>query len=129
MKRLYPTSLALLLVMGSLGNVFAAVFCPRMFGHCCCLTKTASGPHRSQSHQHIRGMAMDAMADERMPMDTGDMTGRTMDDADIPPALASDEICPASTTEELASANRVALPIDACTHCVSHSGLQNAPVS
>jgi hypothetical protein len=53
-----------------------------------------------------------------------------MDDADIPPrSLISDEIPSASATEESTSANKVDLPIEACTHCMSHSGLQNAPIS
>ena len=73
---------------------------------------------------------MDAMADESMSMNGSDMPGMTMDDADVPPStLASDEIPLASTSEELAPANKVELPIDACTHCMSHSGIQNAPVS
>ena len=130
MRRFFLTSLGLLLIMGTMGNVFAAAFCPRMLGHDCCLTKAASGPHSLQSHQHMQGMAMDAMADESMPMDAADMPGMTMDDADVPPAtLASDEIPVASTSEESVPANRVELPVDACIHCMSHSGIQNAPVS
>ena len=130
MKRLFPTSLALLLVMGSLGHVFAAAFCPRMLGHDCCLTTTASDPHRPRSHQHVHGMAMDPMAAESMPMDADEMPGMTLDDADVSSStLASDEIPLASTSEELAQANKVELPVDACTHCMSHSGIQNAPVS
>lgn len=116
--------------MGSLGHVFAAAFCPRMFGHDCCLTTTASDPHSTQSHQHMHGLAMDPMADESTPMDADDMPGMTMDDADVSVStLASDEIPLDSTSEELAPANKVELPVDACTHCMSHSGIQNAPVS
>jgi hypothetical protein len=130
MKRLFPTSLALLLVIGSLGHVFAAAFCPRMLGHSCCLTKSASGPHSTQFHQPMHGMATDPMADESMSMNGSDMPGMTMDDADVSPStLASDESPVASTSEELAPANKVELPVDACTHCMSHSGIQNAPVS
>ena len=124
MKRLFPTSLALLLVMGSLGHVFAAAFCPRMLGHDCCLTM-ARDPHSTRSHQH-----MDAMDDETMAMDAADMPGMTMDDADVPSStLASDEISLVSTSEELVPADKVELPIDTCTHCLSHSGTQNAPLS
>ena len=130
MKRLFPTSLALLLVMGSLGHVFAAAFCPRMLGRECCLTKTATGQHRAVSHQQMQGMTMDNMADESMSMNGGDMQGMTMDDADVPSStLAGDEIPVASTSGELAQANKVELPVDACTHCMNHSGIQNAPVS
>ena len=78
----------------------------------------------------MHGLAMDPMADESTPMDADDMPGMTMDDADVSVStLASDEIPLDSTSEELAPANKVELPVDACTHCMSHSGIQNAPVS
>jgi hypothetical protein len=78
----------------------------------------------------MQGMAMDAMADESMSMNGSDMSAMAMDDADVTPSIvASDEISVASTSEEVAQANKVDLPSDACTHCLSHSGLQNAPVS
>ncbi len=70
--------------MGSLGHVFAAAFCPRMLGHDCCLTKTASSEYSAQSHQHMHGMAMDSMANESMQMDGSNMEGMVMDDADLP---------------------------------------------
>ena len=116
--------------MGGLGNVFAAAFCPRMLGRDCCLTKTSSGPHSSLSHQHMQGMAMDPIADESMSINGSDMPGMVMDDAEVPPAtVVSDELLLDFTSEELAPANKVDLPMDVCTHCVSHSGIQNAPVS
>ena len=90
--------------MGSLGHVFAAAFCPRMLGHDCCLTKTSSHQHPSQSNQHMHGMAMDAMANESMPMD-GDMQDMVMDDADVPPRSSIDEATQLSTSEELVPAN------------------------
>lgn len=130
MKRLFPTSLALLLVMGSMGHVFAAAFCPRMPGRDCCLTKTVIVQHGAVAHQHMQGMTMDTMADDSMSMNGSDMPGMTMDNADVPPStLASDEIPVASTSEESALTNRVESPIDACPHCMNHSGIQNAPVS
>lgn len=129
MKRFFPTSLALLLVMGSLGQVFAAAFCPRMLGRDCCPTKTANDQHSVPSHQHMQGMAMDTLANESLPMNSTDMEGMVMDDAKVSPSLVINEVTPLSTSEEVIPANKLELPIDACTHCMSHSGMQNAPVS
>lgn len=130
MKRLFPTSLALLLVLGSLGHVFAAAFCPRMLGHDCCLTKTSGSQNPSQSHQHMHAMAMDRMANESMQVDDGDMQGMVMEDASVSAhSSASSEEAPPNTADESPATNTLELPIDACTHCMSHSGVQNAPVS
>src|SRR6266404_3480093 len=129
MKPFFPTSLALLLVMGSLGHVFAAAFCPHMRGHDCCFTKKSS-QEPSQSHQHMQGMAMDGMIDESMRMDSVDMQNMMMEDKSVPPAPAGiDEATLLSSSEELVPANRLELPIEVCTHCMTHSGAQNAPIS
>ena len=130
MKRLFPTSLALLLVMGSLGHVFAAAFCHRVPGHDCCLKKTASVPHGTQSHQHMQGMAMDAVANESTRMNGSDRRGMMVDDGSVPPSpLAVNDLTLLSTPEESIPGNKLELPLDVCTHCLSHSGTQSAPVS
>lgn len=129
MKRLFPTSLALLLVMGSLGHVFAAAFCPRMLGHDCCLMKTVSSENPLQSHQHMHEMAMDGMAHESMQMDGGDMQGMVMDGDSLPARSSALNDRDLLTTSESVAPNKLELPVDSCTHCLSHSGLQNAPVS
>src|SRR6266699_5074806 len=72
-KRFFPTSLALLLVVGSLGHVFAAAFCPHRPGHDCCPTTTAGAQLDTQTQQLMQGMAMHTVANESMPMDSGDM--------------------------------------------------------
>jgi hypothetical protein len=127
MKRFFPTSLALLLVISSLGHVFAAAFCPRMLGHDCCLAKT-SGLHPAQSHQHMHSMAMNDMTEGSMPMDGDDMQDMVMNDADVPP-LSTIGAVQVSNSEELTPTNKLELPIEACTHCMSHSGVRNAPIS
>ena len=130
MKRFSPTSLALLLVMGSLGHVFAAVFCPRMLGHDCCLTKTSSHQHASQANQHMHRMAMDALTNDSMPMDGNDMQGMIMDDEGLRSApVATNKGALLPTSEILVTANTLELPMDTCSHCMSHSGITNAPVS
>jgi hypothetical protein len=129
MKRFFPTSLALLLVMGSLGHVWAAAFCPRMLGHSCCFAKTSSDPHSAQSHQHMHSMAMVDMVGESMPMEGEDMQDMVTDDATVPPDSSIDEAAQLSSSEEFASINKLDLPIVACTHCMSHSGVPNAPIS
>lgn len=127
MKRFFPTSLALLLLMGSLGHVFAAAFCPRMLGHNCCLT--ASRPQQSSgTHQHMH--SMDGMATETVPMDGGDMHGMMMDEATVPAtSLGINEETLVFISEEVLEANQLDLPVEACTHCMSHSGVPDAPVS
>ena len=129
MKRLFPSSLALLLVIGSLGHVFAAAFCPRMLGHDCCLTAASRDSHAVKSHQHMHGMAMDSMTHEGMAMNSGDMQDMRTADADVPPSSHIDEAAQLSTSERLVPTNKLELPIDACTHCMSHSGVPNAPIS
>lgn len=130
MKRFFPTSLALLLVMGSLGHVFAAVFCPRMFGHDCCLTKASHQRHSSQSHQHMHHMALESDASDSMLMNGHDMEAMVNDDVDVSPSSrAIDDGSLLSTSGELAPANKFDVPIETCTHCMSHSGIQNAPLS
>ncbi len=128
MKRLFPTSLALLLVIGSLGHVFAAVFCPRMQGHDCCPTKIASSKHGTHSHKHMQGMAMGTVADESMQMNESDMSG-TMEHPAAPHRAGDVQVNRLFSSDVLVSANRVEVPLDACTHCMSHSGMQNAPFS
>src|SRR5947207_12516999 len=83
MKRLFPSGLALLLVMGSLGHVFAAAFCPRVLGRACCLAKVAVHTHdASSSAMHsmpMDGMSMDGMSMDGMSMDGMSMDGMPMD--------------------------------------------------
>ena len=129
MKRLFPTSLALLLVMGSLGHVFATAFCPRMPGHECCLTMMASGQADTQSHQHMHGMAMSMMTGESMEMDGSDMSGMTMEDSGLSTSVLAGQMEHLSSSDGSVSANRIEDPVDGCTHCMSHSDLQNAPIS
>src|SRR5260370_4138384 len=57
MKRLFPTSLALLLVMATLGHVLAAAFCPRGAGRECCFAKT----HKHSSSTLHRDMTVHDM--------------------------------------------------------------------
>src|SRR2546426_12343299 len=91
MKRLFPTSLALLLVMASLGHVLAAAFCPRALGHACCLAKTASSRHGSSSaHENMTmpdmqmdGMSMDGMNMDDMARDAASLDHMAMNDTMI----------------------------------------------
>lgn len=130
MKRFFPTSLALLLVMSSLGHVFAAVFCPRMFGHDCCLMKASAPRHSAQSHQHMHDMALENDASDSMLMNGRDMEAMVNDDVDVSPSSrAIDDGTLLSASGELTPANKLDVPIEACTHCMSHSGVQNAPLS
>ncbi len=139
MKRLFPSGLALLLVIGSLGHVFAAAFCPRVLGRACCLAKVAVHTHdASSSAMHsmpmdgmpMDGMAMDEMAMDNTATDSTVVDGMAMDhvamsggDIDLMPATSS------QLAEDYALAGRVEQPVETCSHCLSHSGILNAPLS
>jgi len=129
-KRFFPTSLALLLVVGSLGHVFAAAFCPHRPGHDCCPTTTAGAQLDTQTQQLMQGMAMHTVANESMPMDSGDMPGMTISDPRIAnSSFAISKGTQLPTSAELFAVDKLELPMDDCAHCMSHSGIQNAPVS
>jgi hypothetical protein len=76
----------------------------------------------------MHDMAMNGIADESMPMD-GDMQDMVMDSADVPPISSTDEATRLSNSEEPAPSNKLELPTEACTHCMSHSGVPNAPIT
>jgi hypothetical protein len=138
MKRLFPTGLALFLVVGSLGHVFAATFCPRGLGHACCFAKNPSQAHNSASkHEDIAAgdMPMHDMAMNGIPMDAGEanhksMDGSTMDCIRMNHSIAVDKSAssPAAMFEATVT-NKFDQPTEPCPHCLSHSGMPNAPVS
>ena len=143
MKRLFPTSLALLLVMASLGHVLAAAFCPRDLGHECCFARSARHTHSSSSshenvavhEMHTDGMSMDGMNMNcmnmgDMPMDATSMDRMEMNDMEIDAATVglSISFSPSAFTEQ-AVANKLDQPVESCAHCLGHSGIANAPVS
>jgi hypothetical protein len=119
MKRFFPTSLTLLLVMGSLGHVFAAAFCPRSLGGECCFA-TAS------KHTHDSSSSYQDMATHCMPMDGMPMDDLAMDDTSAV-EVSKPFTLPVVDDEVLAS--RFDRPIEYCAHCMSHSGFPNAPAS
>jgi len=145
MKPFFPTSLALLLVMASLGHVLAAAFCPRAFGRECWFAKTAHHTHSSSSshenmpvhHMHMDGMSMDNMDMDGMnmgdmPMDAVSMDhmGMGINDMEINAVTVDLSIpfSPPAFTEQ-AEANKLDQPVESCAHCFGHSGIVNAPVS
>ena len=60
-------------------------------------------------------VALDGMAMDHMGMSGGDM--------DLMPATSS------RLAEDYALAGRVEQPVETCSHCLSHSGILNAPLS
>jgi hypothetical protein len=134
MKRLFPSGLALLLVIGSLGHVFAAAFCPRVLGRGCCLAKTAVHLHdASSSAMHsmpMNGMSMDEMAMGKSPADDMAVDGMLMDHIAMSGGGSDLMSTPSSPpVEDYARAGKVEQPVETCSHCLSHSGLLNAPLS
>ena len=140
MKRLFSTSLVFLLVVGSLGHVVAAAFCPRLLGHECCLSKATKHTHAPPScHGEMarQDMSMDRMATDASEMPDMAMDGMNIDHLDMAihdqsegigvADISSTPMQPVVLDEALVST--VEQPFEACLHCLSHSGLLNAPVS
>jgi hypothetical protein len=127
MKRFFPTSLTLLLVMGSLGHVFAAAFCPRSLGRECCFRNTSN--HRHDSSSAHEDMVMDGLPMDHMTMpgmhDMSTMDGMVMSET------STDDTSGPSSSGNYARTLDDALeqPVESCPHCMSHSGFPNAPVS
>lgn len=138
MKRLFPASLALLLVMASFGHVLAAAFCPRALGRECCFAKTTNHTHSpSSSHvneaaadMHMGGMSMDGMNMDDMAMPDTSMDHMAVNDMVIDAATVDMfiPVSPLAFTEE-AVTNKFDQPVGSCPHCLGHSGIVNAPVS
>ena len=133
--RLFPTSLAVLLVISSLGHAFAAVFCPHPMGRQCCFAKAPDHDHAT-SHQHaalldtpMGSMQMDDMHGvqmNEMAIDDMAMPDRGTDSSTMKGMFAMSYL-PVADNESLA--NRIGQPMEPCPHCLSHSGILNAPIS
>jgi hypothetical protein len=138
MKRLFPTSLALLLVIASFGHVLAAEFCPRALGRECCFAKTPSHMHSSSSSRE--NIALHDMQMDGMSMDGMNMDDMAMADASMDHMAVNDMVIDAATVDmsipfprlafgEESRANRFDQPVESCAHCLGHSGDVSAPVS
>ena len=77
----------------------------------------------------MHGMAMDAMTDASMQMDGTDMSDMMMDEPAAPPSSLDNQVNKLCSSDQLVPADRLEQPLDACTHCMSHSDMQNAPIS
>jgi hypothetical protein len=138
MKRLFPTGLTLLLVMSSLGHVFAAAFCPRILGRECCFAKTHSHIHSSSfsrenmavNDMHMDGVSMDGMKMDDMAMADASMDQIATNDMKIDAATVDMfiPVSPHAFTEEVVT-NKFDQPVGSCPHCLGHSGIVNGPVS
>jgi hypothetical protein len=136
MKRLFPTSLALLLVTASLGHALGAVFCPRGLGRECCFAKThqhiSPGIHENLAMHgmHMDGMSMDGMNVDDTRMYAVAMDHVAMNDMAIDGATSDmfSTFTPA-TFGKKGVANKFDQPVESCAHCLSHSDIVNAPVS
>jgi hypothetical protein len=122
MKRFFSTSLALLLVMGSLGHAFAAAFCPGSLARECCAAKTSNQKHDSSSCHH--DMTAQAKPMDDMSMDDMAMQATSVETPNLSPQPIVDARVPADMP-----ANKLEQPDQFCAHCWSHSGGSNAPAS
>jgi hypothetical protein len=136
MKRFLLASLALMLVMSTSGQVFAAAFCPRALGHECCFAQTVSHTHSSSNHEntaahhmHVDDMSMDAMNLDDMAMANASTDHMAMNDMMIDVAIVNVSIPFSPRASSEAAASKFDQPAEPCAHCVGHSGIANAPVS
>jgi hypothetical protein len=129
MKRLSPTTLALLLVISSLGHAFAAAFCPHASGRERCLAKAHSHTEALPSSHEVTAMPMDDR--HGMHMDDMSMDGMVMPDSgtECSKMKSMSAISYLAVADDSSLANKVEKPVDICTHCLSHSGIFNAPIS
>jgi hypothetical protein len=119
MKRFFPTTIVLLLVMSSLGHVLAASLCPRSLGRECCLAKTSKHKHDSPScHQD-------------MPTHLMSMGSMTMDDMVMDDTAPVEALNPYAlpVVDEEVLANAFEQPVKSCPHCLAHSDIPNTPAS
>ena len=100
------------------GNVLAAAFCPRFeLSRVCCLNGgVRQVKHPSSCHHEMAGMEMDEMQMEQAEADSG----LNVSPRDLQVQLSSES-----------SSDRAGLgpPIEACTHCGSHSQTTSGTVS
>jgi hypothetical protein len=137
MKRLFPTTLALLLMLSSFGHVLAAAFCPHALGRECCLVngtthRASSSSHESIASEHEHGMSMPGLSMDAMSEDQLAMADTSMDHAAMNETMidedASPQFSPAARGEEAVD-NKLDGPVTSCAHCLGHSDIANAPVS
>ena len=148
MKRLFPTSLVMLLITASFGHVLAAALCPRSLGRDCCLAMTTQHHHDSFSgHEnvaphdtHMNGMAMgdvnmDAMSMEMDGMAMGEaVDAKSMDRMSMNETTLDNATVDSSVSFTLLNStpadvvNSFDQPVEVCSHCLGHTGIVNAPV-
>ncbi len=137
MKRLFPISLAVLLVIGSLGHVLAAAFCPLGSGRGCCFAKTVShtpSSFSSYANNGVHDMHMDGIPMEGMNMDDMLVAATSMDykgtnEMAIDAATIEISIPFSPAAFEEAVANKLDQPVKSCAHCLGHLSIEDAPVS
>ena len=108
------------LLFSAWGNVIAAAFCPRFaLNHDCCLKHgtqpSKQAKHESSCHHEMAGMEMDDMQLET-EADSAPDTGAQNSHAQLPSESSSDEVA-------------LALPIEQCACCLSHSQTTSGTVS
>jgi hypothetical protein len=105
-------------LLGAWGNVIAAAFCPRYrMNRDCCLKQAAQRSkqveHQSSCHHEMAGVEMDDTEMGRMQMENETPS------ASAAAPLAKD--LPVLTPESSGEQGAFDLPIEACTHCLTHS--------
>jgi hypothetical protein len=121
-RKLVPTVLSTLIVLGLWSNALAAAFCPHIMGRsdCCLMQKVSRHSHHGTEsgtsvHEHMDHAQMSDMNMQDMPMDLAEMQ---TDDATS--QLASDPVSD-GPVQQVGSLEAVILPSELCSHCMMHS--------
>src|SRR5258707_2359047 len=120
MPRRSPAILLLVgaFLLGAWGNVIAAAFCPRYgLNRDCCLKQATQRSkqvnHQSSCHHEMAGMEMDDMQMGNMQIENESLSESAVE------SLAKD--LPVLTPESSSEQGLFDLPVEACTHCLTHS--------
>ena len=113
-------------LLGAWGNVIAAAFCPRYrLNRDCCFKQTTrrskQADHQSSCHHEMAGMEMDDMQMGNMQMENETPS------ASAAASLAKD--LPVLTPESSSEQGALDLPVEACTHCLTHSQPASGPAT
>jgi len=118
-------------LLGAWGNVIAAAFCPRYrLNRDCCFkqfTRTSKQvDHQSSCHHEMAGMEMDDMQMGNVQMGNMQMENETPS-ASAAASLANE--LPVLTPESSGEQGAFDLPVEACTHCLTHSQPASGPAT
>lgn len=127
MKRFFPTSLALLLIIGSFGHAFAATLCAQMVGaDCCAAMQSRHSP--VTAHSQPVDLSFESNEEDVSTAECERSHRATTETTIIPTAgLMVDNLSSGGSQAEIIDAAKVDMPPDGCSLCARHLDDKNAP--